>query len=128
MTSRDRTEERAARNAAPSGDGDDPGSDGAPGIVAGTYFDRARGPDLGTTIVRVVAEAEGVPPDALDGPPLYDRIDADHLEKALFDPRTDGPRQVTVVFSYHGHRIRVRGDGHVCVLDTVPTGEQETKT
>jgi hypothetical protein len=95
----------------------DPDGGDAPGVVAGAYFDPARGPGLGTTIVRAVAEADGVAPEALGGPPLYDRIDAEHLEKALFNSRASGSRGVTVAFSYRGYRVQVHGDGYVRVVD-----------
>jgi hypothetical protein len=87
---------------------------------AGAYFERSRGADLGTTIIRVVATAEGVSPESLADPPLYEHIDAEHLEKAMFGPGADDSRGTTVAFSYRGHRVRVRGDGYVYVAD--PTG------
>ena len=104
------TNERAAT----SREGEE--SDG-PTVAASAYFDRVRGVDLATTITRAVAEADGVAAESLDGPPLYHRVDADHLEKAMFDPRTDESGQTTATFFFRGYRVRVRGDGHVCVLD-----------
>jgi hypothetical protein len=102
---------------APGGTDGDPHGSGAPGALVGAYFDRKRGADLGTTIVQVVAEAEGAPPESLDGPPLHDRIDAEHLEKAMFGPGTNASRETRVGFSYRGHRVHVRGDGYVYVAD-----------
>lgn len=94
-----------------------PPESGVSGVLAGAYFEGSRGADLGTTIVRVVAEAEGVPPESVDHPPLYDRIDVEHLRKAMFGPETGGDRETTVTFPYRGHRVHVRGDGYVCVAD-----------
>ena len=113
MTHTDTPRDRAASAV----ETDDPDGDGEPSVVAGAYFDPARGPDLGTTIVRAVAEADGVPPETLDEPPLYHRIDAEHLERAMFNPRTDGSRSATVSFSYRGYRVQVHGDGYVRVVD-----------
>jgi hypothetical protein len=87
---------------------------------AGAYFERSRGADLGTTIIRAVAAVEGVSPESLADPPLYEHIDVEHLEKAMFGPGTDGSRETTVTFPYRGHHVHVRGDGYVYVTD--PTG------
>ncbi len=118
MSNHDGASERAGRPADPTGGGEDGhDADGGSEVVAATYFDRTRGADLGTTIVRVVAEAKGVPPESLDGPPLYHRVDPHFLEKAIFAPRTGGSRRTVAGFSYHGYRVRVRGDGYVCAVD-----------
>jgi len=95
-------------------DGDEPTT------VASTYFDRSRGTDLATTIAYAVAEAEGVSPESLE-PPLYDSVDPEGLERALFHARSDAARARTAAFPYHGYRVRVRGDGHVRVVDTAGT-------
>lgn len=97
-------------------DGIPPESD-VSGVLAGAYLEGSRGADLGTTVVRVVAEAEGVPPESVDDPPLFDRIDVDHLRKAMFGSETAGDRETTVTVPYRGHRVHVRGDGYVCVAD-----------
>jgi hypothetical protein len=95
----------------------DSGGGGPSEAAASAYFDRERGSDLASTITGVVAGAEGIPPESLEGPPLYDRIDAEHLEKALFTSGTDGSRETAVSFSYHGYRVHVRGDGYVYAVD-----------
>jgi hypothetical protein len=88
-----------------------------PNTVASTYFDASTGTDLATTIVYAVAEAEDVPPEALGGPPLYDQVDPDGLERALFHERAESARDRTATFPYRGYRVRVRGDGRVAVVE-----------
>lgn len=118
MSNHDGASERTGRPTDPTGGGEDGhDTDEASEVVASAYFDPTRGAGLGTTIVRVVAEAKGVPPESLDGPPLYHRVDPHFLEKALFTPRSDGSRRTVAGFSYHGYRVRVRGDGYVCAVD-----------
>lgn len=113
----DPSEHHGSKTAPPMRTDEDSGGNGPSGAAAGAYFDRERGSDLGSTITGVVAGAEGISPESLEGPPLYDRIDAEHLEKALFTPGTDGSRETAVSFSYHGYRVHVRGDGYVYAVD-----------
>lgn len=87
--------------------------------VASEYVDRPGSTDLATAIVCAVADAEGVPPESLDDSPVYDRVDAEHLEKALFHDRAGNPRDRMAAFRYRGYRVRIRGDGHVRVVDPV---------
>jgi hypothetical protein len=58
-----------------------------------------------------------VPPESLADPPLYEHVDAEHLEKAMFGPGGGGSRETTVRFPYRGHHVHVRGDGYVYVTD-----------
>jgi hypothetical protein len=74
--------------------------------------DPAREFDLAATVAFAVAEAEGVDPTALDGPPLYESVDVAALEAALF-----GGDHVagSVTFRYAGYRVEVGSDGWVRV-------------
>ena len=84
--------------------------------VASGYVDRSRDPDLATTIATAVTDTEAVSPESPEEQ-VYDRIDPEHLGKALFHDRAGAPRDRMAAFRYRGYRVRVRGDGHVRVVD-----------
>lgn len=67
---------------------------------------------LTTTIIELIAEAEGIEPRDVKYPPLYDVADTAALQEAFFGPdRGDGPMQTE--FMYRDFRILVRSDGWV---------------
>lgn len=61
-------------------------------------------------IVTQIAATEGVAPAELR-PPLHDVVDPDALERLVESSGDD----VSITFTYRGHRVRVDGDGTVDV-------------
>jgi hypothetical protein len=98
--------------------------------VARSRYDPDGREELTTVIVRVVAEARGVPPEALRSPVLYDCVDVPALETTLFgspgagELRTDAGGAWTVAFRYGDLLVRVAGDGRVSVHEPVPPGRE----
>jgi hypothetical protein len=114
---RDTSEQASSKGGPPGKTNGAPPGDGPSGAAASAYVDQGWDSDLGTTIAQVVAEAEGVPPESLEGPPLYDRVHTGYLERALFASGTDESRETMVFFRYRGYRVCVRGDGYVYAVD-----------
>ena len=77
--------------------------------------------ELVTTITLVVAETKGVNPlDQQSLPIMYDAIDMQSLENAIFEPeRFDRERSGAkpVNFLYAGYNIRLETDGWVTVYE-----------
>lgn len=86
-------------------------------LVTQSPYDEDAG-ELTTTIVDAVAEAEGVSPQDVKSPPLYDVVDTAALEAAYVGPggdtHTNDPSLFTE-FLYRGFRVVVRSDGWVLV-------------
>jgi hypothetical protein len=93
----------------------DPGEGWVP--VAERWYDPATDEDLTAALVFALAEAEGVEPTALDGPVLYDCVDASAVETAVFG--CDQPRQglEAVSFRYRRYAVVVRRDGRIRVYE-----------
>jgi hypothetical protein len=85
--------------------------------AAQRQYDPADDFDLTSEVVSAVAAAADVDPVAIEGPPLYDSIDAAALEATLFG--TGGRRHNvgTVEFHYLGYRVRVASDGWIRVYE-----------
>ena len=76
--------------------------------------------DLTTTIISAIAAAEGVPIQDVTAPPLYDIVDGEALEQALFGATRLGVyREWTgsVAFYYVQYKVRVESDGWVTVFE-----------
>lgn len=65
---------------------------------------------LSLTVVKMVADTEGVEPTALR--PLYSAVDPDALD-SLFESDGGPTFEGEVQFRYHGYQVSVRGDGRV---------------
>lgn len=84
--------------------------------VAQRHFNPTSGEELTSAIVFAVAEAEGIDPTAVGGPPLYEAIDVCSLHDVLFGSTGSAPASGHVEFEYRGHVVRVRDDGWIRVL------------
>jgi hypothetical protein len=85
--------------------------------AAQRHYDPADDFDLTSEVVTAVAAAANTDPVALDGPPLYDAVDAAALEATLFG--SDGRRHNSgsVEFRYLGYRVHVASDGWIRVFE-----------
>ncbi|QCJ48446.1 hypothetical protein FCF25_00605 [Haloprofundus sp. MHR1] len=72
---------------------------------------------MSVTILGAVADAAGVDPLHNEFSPLYDSVDVDALETALFGPDSRRPRDIRgeLAFDYEGFEVAVRADGRVSV-------------
>lgn len=84
--------------------------------VAQRHFDPASGEELTSAIVFAVAEAEGVDPTAVSGPPLYEAVDVCALNDLLFGSSGSAPANGSVEFAYRDYLVRVRDDGWIRVF------------
>ena len=78
------------------------------------------GKGLTTTIIRAVAEVEGILPTDVKHPPLYEVVDAAALSESIVDAneaRQDRETIMSTAFIYRGHRIVVTGDGWVYLYE-----------
>ncbi|WP_224333604.1 HalOD1 output domain-containing protein [Haloprofundus halobius] len=91
-------------------------TDGAPG-TSEAWYRPGDSFDLSVTVVDAVAEAAGTDPLENDFSPLYDTVDVDALESALFDPDSNRSRSVRgeLIFDYEGFEVAIRTDGRVSV-------------
>jgi len=83
-------------------------------------YDPALDGGLTTAIVFAIADAEGVSPDGLTFPPLYDVVDVPGIETALFGSNPDGSaRNATgsVEFRYAQYLVKVGSDWWVQVYE-----------
>lgn len=82
-------------------------------------FDPHGEEELATTLIFGIAEATGTNPlDHTSWPPLYESIDAQSLQDALFRSAVGQPRPSgtwTVTFEYEGLLILLTADGWICI-------------
>lgn len=81
---------------------------------------RHEGPgSVATTIVRAIADLDGVDPTEMD--PLYGSVDPDLLQALL-----DDDRRVTgdVMFTYRGYRVTVGTDGDIVITEASNPGSE----
>jgi hypothetical protein len=97
----------------PDGDGDARWSQ-----VTQRHYDADGERELTTAIIFALAAAEGVAPAEMDGPPLYDSVDAAALEETFVGPEGSGG---TVTFRYADYRVTVRSDGWIAVSEPAET-------
>jgi hypothetical protein len=83
--------------------------------VVRRHYDPESDFDLTSVLVSAVADAAGVEPAALDGPPLYESVDATALESTLFEG--EGASDCSVDFRYLDYRVVVDGDGRIRVYE-----------
>lgn len=82
-----------------------------PAIQAGTRRKR-RETDVTSTIIETIADAEGVPPEDLDGC-LYDVVEPEALNR-LFQQGDDGPATDGLVsFDFYEYTVTVHSDSTV---------------
>ena len=93
----------------------DPGEDWRE-VGEGAY-DSAGDDDLTAALAFVLADVEGVDVTELDGPLLYDCVDAGAVETAVFgcDPPDRGLE--AVAFRYDRYLVNVRRDGQIRVFE-----------
>lgn len=75
-----------------------------------------QGESLSITVVRMVADAEGVEPTELR--PLYSAVDPDALD-SLFEQSAGGSPafQGQIQFQYHGYEVCIDDDGRITLAD-----------
>ncbi|WP_199174688.1 HalOD1 output domain-containing protein [Halegenticoccus soli] len=95
------------------------GTAGCGRVLHETWYHPAEDFDLSSAVVFAVAAARGVDPVESGFSALYDRVDADALEVALFGPSSDGPGSVRgeIAFEYGGATVAVRSDGRIRIYD-----------
>lgn len=95
---------------------DDPaGDDQSP--LARCRYEPSDGEELSTAIVRTIAAAEDVTTDGVSIPPLYDCVDVEALDRALFGmPDTAGGAD-RATFQCGTYRVAVAADGWIRVYD-----------
>lgn len=78
-------------------------------------------PDGSLALATVELVSTVVDRDAMDLPPIHNRVDTDALE-ALFRPTPGSPRRTRgfVEFSYVGCQVRIHADGEVVVRPDRP--------
>ncbi|GAB7010732.1 HalOD1 output domain-containing protein [Halorubrum trueperi] len=89
-------------------------------VIEQRAYDPAAGPDLTTVIVEAVAAAEGVEMASIKQPSLYEVVDIEAVEDALFGatgPDTRGVTGGSLDFEYRGYQITVHIDGWVQVVE-----------
>ncbi|WP_251342669.1 HalOD1 output domain-containing protein [Haloplanus halophilus] len=94
---------------------DDPIDDPKP-LVRHRY-DPEAGRELSTAIVRAIATVEGVPPEEVSIPPLYDCIDVESLEHALFGTVDAAGGAISATFRCGTYLVTVTADGWVRIYD-----------
>ncbi len=88
--------------------------------AAQRMYEPDRDGELTKAIVFALADADGVPPNELKSPPLYEMIDVPAIEKVFFrSTSTEFNRQVTGVieFRYIEYLVNVRSDGRISVYE-----------
>ena len=103
-------------------DGADPtsGADIHQSQVAQRHYEPNGQGELTTAVIYAIAEAEGVSPDAVKSPPLYEFIDVPAIEDAFFGPdiSEESRRGVgTIEFRYTDYLVTVRSDGWIRVFE-----------
>jgi len=91
-------------------------------VVTQRRYDPAEPGELTTEVVYAIAEATGVEPVELDGPPLYESVDVPSIESMFFGPgrNWESDRAVgSVTFHYVDYRIAVDSDGRITVAEQV---------
>lgn len=86
-------------------------------FVTQAHFDPTEPRDLTTTIIRAIADAEGVPITDVKNPPIYEVVDIAAIDAALFGrpgANRDGTES-TVEFRYNEYKVTVEEDGWVTV-------------
>lgn len=71
---------------------------------------------LSDTVIRAVADAEGVEPSALDTP-LYEVIDPDALDRLFRSPADGSHSTGCITFEYYGYGVNVRADGQLTLTE-----------
>ena len=109
----------------PPDDPDDP--DPARSPVAQRHYDSTERVELTAAIVFTVADAMGVDPRAVSTQPLYECVDVEAVETALFgtEPVSSRCEPDAIEFGYTAFRIRVQRDGWILVFepaDDSPSG------
>ena len=90
--------------------------------AAQRHFDPSADADLANTIVYTLADADAVSPVNLEGPPLYEMVDAEAIQYTLFGEEVAGAsRQGTgsIEFRYREYLVKVRSDGWIQVYEPV---------
>lgn len=94
--------------------------------VAQRHYERDGGWELTTVIVYAIAEAEGVAPEEVKSPPLYESVDVAAIEDAFFGPDvSEASRQGagTVEFRYREYLVTVTSDGWIQVYEPSDPGQ-----
>jgi hypothetical protein len=81
--------------------------------VAQRRYEPDRDGGLTTAIVFAIADAEGVSPDDLHSPPLYEVVDVAGIERALFGSNSDG----SIEFRYTEYLVKIGSDQWVQVYE-----------
>ena len=82
--------------------------------VAQRRYEPDRDGGLTTAIVFAIADAEGVSPDNLHSPPLYDVVDVAGIERALFGSNSDG----SIEFRYTKYLVKIGSDWWIQVYES----------
>jgi len=88
--------------------------------VVRRLYEPDRDGGLTAAIVFAIADAEGVAPTEVNSPPLYEAVDAERIEQALFGSETgETVREATgrVEFRYADYLVSVGSDGWVRVSE-----------
>ena len=82
------------------------------------HYDSEEPLTLTNVIIEAIADAEGVPFVEIKEPPLYEVVDAEALEEALFNRPTASRESMgsSAEFHYNGYKVKVEADGWVTVL------------
>ncbi|GAB6861725.1 HalOD1 output domain-containing protein [Haloplanus litoreus] len=84
-----------------------------PSPLARRRYEPGDGGELSTAIVRTIAAIEDVPTDGVSIPPLYDCVDVEALDRALFGtPGTSGGAE-RATFRCGTYRVAVAADGWI---------------
>lgn len=71
---------------------------------------------LSETILRAVADAEGLAPAALDTP-LYESINPEALDRLFRSPNRQRVRTGCVQFEYCGYEVEIHADGQLTLTE-----------
>ncbi|WP_224335647.1 HalOD1 output domain-containing protein [Haloprofundus halobius] len=86
-------------------------------FVTQAHYDPTEARDLTTVIITAIADAEDVPIVDIRDPPLYEVVDVEAIENALFSPpeaNRDNTHS-TVGFRFNEYEVSVETDGWVTV-------------
>jgi hypothetical protein len=104
---------------------DDPDPPRSP--VAQRHYDPTEPIELTTAIVFTVADAMDVDPRAVSTQPLYECVDVEAVETALFstEPVSSRCEPDAIEFGYVAFRIRVQRDGWILVFEPADESSPE---
>jgi hypothetical protein len=104
---------------------DDPDPPRSP--VAQRHYDPTEPIELTTAIVFTVADAMDVDPRAVSTQPLYECVDVEAVETALFstEPVSSRCEPDAIEFGYVAFRIRVQRDGWILVFELADESSPE---